>query len=185
VINENEFSFRIEKLETENRRIKLILCFCVVVLGVFTAFVLRERVRAKDTLEAKEFLLKDQSGQTLARLSSGSVGTCFEILGKTNQASAMLCAGDESGSDLLLTTEHGTSRAFLSAGGRMYESVGESILPSLMIAQDGKGLVRATVGTNQNLGLHADQNAAVTSISKTQPTINLLDNNGKILWTAP
>ncbi len=185
--DENTSLFRIEKLEAENRRIKWGLGLCIVLLALFTILILTERVRTKNTLEAKEFLLRDRSGQVVARLGSNSVGTCFEILGKTKGASAIMCAGDESGSDLLLTTRHGESRAFLSAGGRMYESVGESMLPGLIIAENGAGVISATVGTKGKLafGPGTGQNAVVISVPQTKPTIDLLGNNGKTLWNAP
>lgn len=178
---------RIEKLETENPRIKWGLGLCIILFTLSTLLMVTERVKTKSTLEAKEFLLRDQAGRVAARLGSSSRGTCFELLGRTKEASALMCAGDESGSDLLLTTRHGESRAFLSADGRMYETVDGTILPGLFIAENGAGIISATVGTKGKLafGPGTGQNAVVISVPQTKPTIDLLANDGKTLWNAP
>jgi len=184
---ENESLSRLERLEKENRRIKLALIFCLVLSTVFAFVATMGYVRTKNTVDAKEFLLRDQSGQIVARFGSRSVGTCLEVFGKTKNASATLCAGDESGSGLALTTNHGESRAVLSAGGTMYESIGESMPPSLIIAKNGEGLVNMTVGTDQGLRLarQAGANSILMSVPSARPSISLLDKSGRTLWSSP
>jgi hypothetical protein len=187
MVDETKSTLRIHKIERENRLLKGIIAVHVILSLAFATFVFLERARTKNSLEAKEILLKDQSGRVAARLGSNSIGTCLEILGKTKRAAAAICVGDESGSDLLLTTDHGDSRAFLSAGGKMYESAGENVQPSLTIARNGEGLITATMGAGGD-STPAQQSAESTasiSVSQTKPAISLVDKNGKILWIVP
>jgi hypothetical protein len=185
--NDNGSSLRIERLERANRRIKWALGLYMLLSALFAVFVLLRHPRKENTLEANEFVVTDKAGHVMARLGSSPVGTCLEILGKTKEATATLCAGDESGSELLLTTHHGRSRAFLSAGGKFYESVGQTVLPGLIIAEVNGGSISASVGTEGKLGLDLvkEQNAVVISVPESKPAISLLGKDGKTLWTAP
>jgi hypothetical protein len=185
--DEDRWLLRIENIERENRRLKLVLLLSTLLSMVALALIVTSHFHEKRVLEAQELLLKDSSGDVVARLGSRAVGACFELFGKTKDASAVLCAGDDAGADLLLTTHHGDSRALVSAGGKMYETVGATTVPSLLIAQGGKGFVSLTIGTDRSLGIpHSDaQKTAAVSVLGERPAINLLDSNGKTLWTAP
>ena len=178
---------RIEGIERENRRLKLVLLASALLSMVAIALVVVSHFHEKRILAAREFLLKDSSGDVVARLGSGAVGACLEVFGKTKDASAVLCAGDDAGANLLLTTHHGDSRALMSAGGKMYETVNAPAVPSLLIAQGGKGFVSLTIGTDRSLGIphSGKQETAAVSLLGDRPAINLLDSNGKALWTAP
>lgn len=179
---------KIRELEAEHRRFKWYTALAFIVLTGLIVIVML-RVLPRKTIEAREFLLKDRSGQILARLGATELsGTCFEILGKKKDASATLCAGDESGSDLQLTTHHGQSRAYLSAGGKMFEALGQSITPSLTITDgDSASLLSAAVGpkTRLLLGHGSEEDSVVISISQDKPRITISTKAGKVLWSAP
>lgn len=177
--NENDSLLRIEKLESSNRRIKWYLgLYILTSIPLIVLPLMRASRQAGQTFEAREFLVRDKSGHVTARLGSSPVGTCLEILGESKEATATLCAGDKSGSDLLLTTHHAASRALLSAGGKIYESADGTVLPTLMIAEEGEGIVTATVGADSALALGR-------RVGQKAPAIDVLDGNGKTLWTAP
>ncbi|MGB7231517.1 MAG: hypothetical protein WBD19_07580, partial [Candidatus Acidiferrum sp.] len=183
--DEDRWLFRIERIERENRRLKLVMTLSTLLSIVALALIVTGHFHEKRILEAQEILLKDSSGNVMARIGSRAVGACFEMYGKTKDASVVLCAGDDAGADLLLTTRHGDSRVLISAGGKMYETVGATSVPSLLIAQGGKGFVSLAVGTDPSLGMphSAAQKSAVVSVLGERPTINLLDSNGKTLWS--
>jgi hypothetical protein len=184
---EDQFA-RIRDIEAAHRRFKWYATVAIVVLAGSIVIVML-RTQPRKTVEAREFLLKDQSGQVLARLgATGLTGTCLEILGKAKEASATICAGDESGSDLQLTTHRGQSRAYLSAGGKLYEALGQTIAPSLIIADgDGANLLSVAVGPKARflLGHGSEENSVVISISQDKPRISISTKAGKVLWSAP
>jgi cbb3-type cytochrome oxidase subunit 3 len=97
----DENALLIERLERANRRTRwfsalLIFLILVLVLALW-------RIERKDVLQAKEFILKDESGEVVARLGHKNLETCLELTGKRQASAASLCVGDDYGSSLLLT----------------------------------------------------------------------------------
>jgi hypothetical protein len=175
--DEDKLLLRIEGVERESRRMKLAMLLSLLLSAAAIFLILRSQAQMKQSLEAREILLKDSSGHVVARLGPQPIGACLEIFGKTKNASAALCVGDDVGADLLLTTRHGDGRVLISAGGKMYETTDSTKVPSILIAQAGKGLVSLAVGTDQSLGTpHRDAE---------KPAMSVQDSSGKILWSAP
>jgi hypothetical protein len=187
MVDHDQILLRMEKAERENGRMRVALICSMILSVAAVTLTLTSHFLAKHTVQTQELLLKNQSGQVVARLGSRPSGACLEILGQTKDASAMLCAGDETGADLVLTTNHGDSRALMSAGGKMYETIYNDVSPNLLIAQAGKGLVSLTVGTDRSLGIAQKdgENSAAVSVLGQRPRVSLLDKNGKALWSAP
>jgi hypothetical protein len=178
---------RIGRVENDNRRIKLAIVATFLLSAVILAFMASGLLRGKQALEAQELLLKDSSGHIVARLGSGPVGACLEILGKTKESSATLCAGDDSGSSLFLAAHHGDSRALVSAGGLIYETPNGNTSPSLMISEGGKDLISLTVGRGQAIGIPQNDRQASPAmyVIGEKPAVSLLKPNGTSIWTAP
>jgi hypothetical protein len=187
MVDHDQILLRIGKAERENRRMRLALICSIVLSMAAVTLALTSHFHAKEVIQTQELLLKNQSGQIVARLGSRPSGACLEILGKTKDASAMLCAGDQTGADLVLTTHHGDSRVLVSAGGKMYETIHDEVPPSLLIAQAGKGLISLKIGTDRSLGIaqENEENSAAVSVLGQRPAVSLLDQNGKELWSAP
>jgi hypothetical protein len=184
--DENELVKRIEKVERQNRRMAWFggSLFLIV---LFTSLFFARAATRKDVLQAKEFILRDDSGRVLARLSNDGWGTCLELRGKERVSEAYLCVGDHYGSSLTLLNEHGSTRAFLSAGFEMHEG-GRSLVPGLVIAEaDGRNLISANLGPDVKLvvGHGTEENSIVMSTPEGKPAIKVVGNAGKALWTAP
>ena len=177
--DENALLVRLERLERANRRTwfsaLLIFLILVLVLALW-------RIERKDLLQAKEFILKDESGEVVARLGHKNLETCLELTGKRQASAASLCVGNDYGSSLLLTNQHGADRAFLSAGLR-------DLYPGLVIAtDDGKRLISASLGTETKLvvGQGTEQNSLVVlTTPENKATLRIVGSTGKTLWTAP
>jgi hypothetical protein len=186
MVDHDEIVLRLEKAERHNGRMRLALICSMILSIAAVSLALTSHFLAKHTVQTQELVLKNQSGQVVARLGSRSSAACLEILGQTKDASAMLCAGDETGAGLVLTTHHGDSRALISAGGKMYETIDNSVPPSILIAQAGKGLVSLTVGTDRSLGVAQKDggNSGAVSVLGQRPTVSLFDEHGKVLWSA-
>ena len=183
--HENGLVERIEKMERANRRIRW---FSALLIVLITLLLFAWRMERKDVVQAKEFILKDDSGAVVARLSHTNWGTCLELTGKGQASEASLCVGDDYGSSLQLTNQHGADRAFLSAGLRMVEGPG-TLSPGLVIAKDdGKSLISVSLGTETKLvvGQGTEKNSLVVlATPQMKPTIRILDSTGKTLWTTP
>jgi hypothetical protein len=181
---ENELLPRIERLESQIFKIKLTGILFVILIAGFAA----KSLITKGPLTVTGLSLADSQGRIVGKLGTSSLaGTCLELMGSANVASVELCAGDDSGSALTLFTDHGKTRAFLSAGSVLLEGGGR-LAPSLVIAEaDGKNLVSAMVGTETRLivGHGTGEASAVVSVSGSKAAIRMVDASGKTSWSSP
>lgn len=180
---ENRLEARLEKLEKRSTRMNFLVGVLILLIVTFIPISLRTR----DVLKARQFELRDNSGNLLAKLYHADSQTCLELSGAKRASLALLCVDDEYGSGLDLITDHGTTRAALSASITLREGPG-TLAPGLTILQqDGKNLFNATVGDETRLfvGHGSGKNSIVLSSSGNSPTVSIVNQNGKDAWVAP
>jgi hypothetical protein len=184
---ENDLKLRIKRLERECRRLRFATILAITLLAVFEGANVIES-RPRDSITVREVLLKDESDRIVARLGRRNGATCLDIEGEAKDASAELCAGDKYGSSLSLINSGAKSRAFLTAGSKIDETTAMSDLaPSLIIArEDGKQLIRATLGPQTELlvGHGSQKDSLLLSATEDHPSITVLGNDGKSVWSA-
>jgi hypothetical protein len=196
-----DFSAQIKRLRREVLWTKLVSVLLVLLLSVF---VLSERNKHHpQTVEATEFLLKDDAGNVIARLGKqGSDGTCLALTPRHSVADAELCSfeGDISRSSYLVLRDDDVSRVSLSAG---FNSANGKlpVQPGLYIVRGNSG------GRFLNLTLEADARlvigheasfvqsgntttgygeygeTAAVSIPEGKAEIDLFDHRAKKVWT--
>jgi len=175
-------SARVEKLESENRKIRwacLILALAVAALLVSS----REQFRGK--IEVRELAVKDDSGTVIARLGADKHGTCLELTVKSRASSAALCVDNFYGSNLDLKNSSPESAASLSAGRKLYEG-GNRIVPGLFIkGEDGKNMLAVNVGSEARLLLgRSEEYSSVLLSAGQQPSIQIHDAHGNAVPVA-
>jgi len=126
---------RIEQLKRDAFRTK-----CVVVilfLGLATGTI-ANWLRHPATVTANEFVLRDRSGNVLARLGQEGFGdTCLTLTAKQNVSVASLCVQNEEGASLDLHNLKSESRATLTPGFNLYEPLFH-VQSSLVITERGQ-----------------------------------------------
>lgn len=183
--NETQLLAKVKRLESLYLRITWVGGLLFVFVAVISLW---GRMGSKDSISVREVLIKDEAGRVVAKLGTNDLsGTCLQLKSKEEGSAAELCVGDAATSSLMLSTHRGATRAFLSAGSRLYEN-GGVLSPGLLIADaDGEKLVSATLGAETKLiiGRGTENNSVVIAAPPTKPTIKLLGGEGKPLWTAP
>lgn len=183
MVNNDDLLSRLKKLEAQNFRIKVStgLLFAVM-LGLLVA----GQIKNQKTVEAKEFILRDQSGNVAARLGHTDMQTCLELLSHTKVMTAEICVGDDYGSSLALANRRLQARAFLSAGTRLSESGTGPLSPGLTLAQESDKHLSATLGTETRvvIGQGSQEYTILFFVQQGKPTIHLLNPGGKVLWSS-
>lgn len=179
-MDSNGLLIRIDKLESDNRKMKLAGLFLIALL---IAFVVASFAR-KDKLELKELTVTDASGAVIARLGGDQHGTCLELSVRSGASRAALCADSFYGSNLDLRNNNPEIKASLSAGRKLYEGGGD-LVPGLFIEGDGEKFF-VNVGKNAEsfFGQTPSTNSLVFSGSPI-PGMQIVDSNGKKVWAAP
>jgi len=99
------FSNRLEKLERENRRLKVL--GSVVLLGAAGALCMGLTAAPSKKLEAETIVIKDARGKTQAILSSGDEGPAFTLMDQNGKLRVNIDVSHEGpGLDLLDGTEN-------------------------------------------------------------------------------
>jgi hypothetical protein len=94
------------------------------------------------TVEANEFLLKDRSGNVVARLGQYDFGiTCLTLTANQHVSVADLCVQNDEGTSLDLHNLKSESRATLTPGFNLYEPLSH-IKPDLVISEHGQVIGR-------------------------------------------
>jgi hypothetical protein len=129
----------------------------LLILGL-TTFIGVRRIRQAlavetsqtKTVEANQFVLKDEAGNVIAKLGAQRIdGTCLTLSTKENSATAQLCVGEDGSSGLLLSGKSGHSSISLSTGNNAAEQGLElgQVNTGLQIWKDnGKNWVDLIVG---------------------------------------
>jgi len=174
---------KIENLERLSKRNKSVLITSIACLSLVTAAV---GLAPRNTLRAKELILTDSLGNSVAHISGSKEATCLEIAGASHATLAQLCAGDSYGSTLTLRNAHYTSTVFLSAGAAP-EGAG-SFSPGLTISEKaGQRAFVTTLGDEMKLSLGniQDSDSLVISVRESRPVITLTGPTGRPVWTIP
>jgi len=110
-----EFVKRLERLESENRKLKRI---GTVILAVGCILFLSAQTAPKNqTVEAEKFVLRDAGGKVRGRLSADSKKTLLELFNAEGQPpSASLCAAPNGAG----------AEVFVPAKGEVHLSLGET-----------------------------------------------------------
>jgi len=195
----NTLTHRLDRLERDNRRLKLGGAFLVLALVSVGAMgqVLPKAV--PKVVEAERFVLRDTKGKILAALGTRSSGTVLFLYDQNGKARAGLSLLADGSPGLVLADQNGKERATLIvlADGSPSLSLADQNgktraglslladglpLPSLVLAdQNEKSRAVLTVGADgsPHLGLF-DQNEkprADLSVGTSGPSLVLLDEN--------
>jgi hypothetical protein len=180
----DQLLIRIERLESQARNTRLvgglsIFLVCIVALAV--------AVREPRTITIREVILKDDYGNAVARLGSSRRGTCLSLKASTKLASVDLCASNSAGATLYLSDLENHASAELSAGEMVYET--GRMAPSLVIADGNANFARISVGDDTELhiehGNGTSQSSAVLTSGKDKAAIQIFNQEGKVVWSAP
>jgi hypothetical protein len=103
-----------------------------------TAVTIASWTRHPRIVEAAEFLVRDRSGNVLARLGqAGSGDTCLTLRANQNVSVANLCVQNAEGASLDLHNLKSESRAMLTPGFTMSEPM-VRFTAGLTVVEDGK-----------------------------------------------
>ena len=133
--NQLDLVGRIERLQRDVFRTK---CVAVVLFLSLAAASIATWERHPRAAEANEFLLKDGSGNVVARLGQDGFGnTCLILTAKQNVSVASLCVQNDEGASLDLHNLKSESRATLTPGFNLYEPMFR-LQPALIITDHGQ-----------------------------------------------
>jgi hypothetical protein len=183
IMAEEEILEKIRQLEVRSSRMKW---FGLALVVILVAVLFADRLQPHKTVVTSELLLTDGRGKVVATLSTEEGHACLNLNGQDGLAHAQLCAGDEYGASLDLTTHKGQTRAILSAGTKLTEGGGE-LTPSLIISErDGEHLVSASAGENTRVLIgHGTERDSIILSSRGRPTISVAGGSGKLEWSVP
>ncbi len=161
-------------------------CVAAAVFLCLAAVSVANWRRHPATVEANEFLLKDHSGNVVARLGQyGFSDTCLTLTAKQNVSMANLCVQDSEGSSLDLHNVKSESRATLTPGFNSYEPL-TRFQPALVISDAmNSHFVHIDVGAETKLIMGNDSKDSVSISSRAgEPQIVLFGVNQKPIWSS-
>jgi hypothetical protein len=180
--NQADLSARIERLRKEIWWTK---CLAAVSILCFAALSIASWMRHPNSVEAKEFLVKDRAGNLVARLGQDKFGvTCLTLTAKKDVSIASLCVQDDEGSLLDLHNLKSESRAMLTPGFNMIEPAGH-FQPALIInAGSNDPFLHINLGRETTLvmGDGSKESVAISSIPE-NPKITLFGADQKPIWS--
>lgn len=145
--NQSDLVTKMDKLQKEMFRVKciaLVLFFCLVAVS------LANSMRHPKIIEANQFLVRDETGNILARLGQSEFGdACLLLTAKQNVSAASLCVQDAGGSLLDMHNTKDESRVTLTPGFTMHEPMLQA-QPGLVIIGNGKELRPPDLSPPQN-----------------------------------
>jgi hypothetical protein len=195
---------RLQRLEKQNRRLKQLV---IAALIVPATLLVMGQVPSRKTVEANEFVLKDDSGVVRARLGMKSIATnkkyaAFELLDMKGETRIELFGdGIVRNAGLALSDETGNTRAVFGAGGIGAANQGGYItfmgqfkpnsteyglLHSARVdIQEGHlkvtdGQYSATLGTESLTTTQTGESHKSSAAS-----LILFDNSDHVIWKAP
>jgi hypothetical protein len=197
---QTDFAAQIKRLRRDILWTKLVGGLLILLLSVL---VLSERNKHLQTVEATEFLLRDDTGNVVARLGKqDSGGICLALNPRHSVGGAELCSfeGTISSSSYLGLRENDGSRVSLSAGfnstnGKfpvqpglyiLREDLGRKFL-NLSLGNDARLAIghEARIVQSQNVTTDYQQygETAAVSIPEGKAEIDLFDHLEKKVWT--
>jgi hypothetical protein len=176
----NELLKRIQKLESTNKKIRFVAGASILVALVALGFGLRNRSK----IEVNEVLIRDQSGDIVARLGGGKRGVCLSLIASTKLARADLCTSNSGGATLYLRDEQHKATAELSAGQSEHPAWR---LPGLHIENSEQNWADLSVGdeTELRIGRGPGESSASITSAKDGAGVRLFGGDGKVVWAAP
>jgi hypothetical protein len=177
-----ELTSKIEALRRDmfwTRCIAGVAFLCLAAAGAVTW------TRHPKTLEANEFVVRNLSGDIVARLGQDNLGdTCLTLKAKENVAVASLCVQDKEGSSLDLHNLKSESRAMLTPGFYSYEPFFQ-FQPALVINETmNTNFANLNVGTKTTLTMgHNSKDSVKISSSSEEPRITLFGANENPVWS--
>jgi hypothetical protein len=174
---------RIDKLESENRKIKW---SCLILLLLVIALLVSSHTGNRGKIEVTELTVKDDSGTVIARLGADKHGSCLELTVRSGVSRAALCVDNFYGANLDLKNNSPETAASLSAGRKLYEG-GSRLEPGLIIrGEGGQDMLAVNVGleTRLLLGRSEEENSVLLSAGQ-KPSVRVLDAHGKPVLTGP
>lgn len=141
-------------------------------------------------LEANEFLLKDEAGNTVGKFGVQKFGgTCLALEAKENAATAQLCAASDGSSGLTLSKPSENSSIFLSIGNHAAEQGMElgQASTGLQIWGEHKHSIGIYVSRDGTALLirRNDKPAISISTSEEKSDIKIYGPNGNSTWSTP
>jgi hypothetical protein len=186
---ENDIIHRLEKLETENRRMKKIGIVAGIVVSMF---IVGGQAKTARVVEANEFRLVDASGKVRGKFSTNDAGqTLLTLTDSTEQISASLGTGTE-GSSLVLSAMNINTWVHLSTpkgifGGLHMIGPGGKLDVTLDDSNGGPNLsVEDKEGYSSVIG-RSDLVLTKTGKKEQTPAASLVlfNKDKKVLWSAP
>jgi hypothetical protein len=192
-----DLAAQIRKLRMEMFLTRLVGGLLLIILAVF---VLLGRKQRLTTVEATEFVLKDDAGNVFGRLAKQGVGgACLTLMAKGSEASSRLCSEDGLGvghsSYMILYDGDGISRVSLSTGDASNSNTRIESGLYLVSSPLGRKFMNLNLGLNTELTIGREQIArfvegseyvqqsfertAVISIPEEKPAIELFDKSGR------
>jgi hypothetical protein len=197
---------RIERLEQQNRRLKVGASLCLVaiasvgLMGQTQTHKTTKRPAAPapaapvvpEKLEAQSFVLKDPAGRERAELSMGGTGPSFRLLGQSGSALVTISLNDGTPAGplvLLSDPDHHAAMAMSvqeTAGPQLSLTGNQNAQVHMGITKDGTTLELFDLdGSSTSIG----NGLKVSKSGKTQQTsaasIALYNKDRKVLWSAP
>lgn len=180
-----ELRARIRKLERDNRMTK----WGVALLGlvIATTTVLFWWTLNRGHLDVKEITVRDASGAEIAHLGEDKYGTCLQLSVRSAASNATLCVDPYYGANLDLSNRNPKTQVHLSAGTKLYESVGGRLVPGLHIeGENGQNAFHVNVGSDAKLFLgRSETENSVTLSGGNGGSLRIVGPEGRELLTVP
>lgn len=175
-----------------------------LLLMVLAGLILLSRKPRLTTIEATEFVLKDDAGNVFGKLAKQGVGgACLTLMAKGSKAGSSLCSEDDLGvghsSYMILYDGDGITRVSLSTGDA--SNADTRIESGLYLVSNalGRKFMNLNLGLNTELTIGKEQIAhfvegseyieqpfdrtAVISIPEEKPAIELFNKFGRKVWS--
>jgi len=178
---------RLERLEAENRRLKV--CGTVLAVAIAAFVLMGQAVARPKVVEAERFVLKDSSGNIrgwMGLLKEGSELTLGNIdrqpmmtLQVSEKASDLHFQGQEN-SGMNLGVDFGVPAIAMAGSGGSGQAMlrVKDVGPTFGL-RDSRGF-SATVGVPET-----ELNGTTKSDKRSAASVRLLDKGGNVLWSAP
>jgi hypothetical protein len=205
----NPILARIERLETENRRLKQggLICVLAIASTALMGQTTQHKAPVKkpaapvapaapvipDKIEAQSFVLVDAAGKPRADLAMGGIGPSFRLLDQTGSAMVTISLNDATpGGPVLLLSDPshkgGIAMSVQGGAGPQLSLTGEdqTAMAHMSVTKDGTSL--ELFDQNEN-STSIGNGLRVSKSGKTQESsaasIALYNKDRKVLWSAP
>ncbi|MFI5098581.1 MAG: hypothetical protein ACHQT6_11470 [Candidatus Acidiferrales bacterium] len=161
-------------------------CIAGLLILCLVAVVIVSRPRHPKIVEATQLILKDEAGNVVASLGKGAFGeTCLTLSAKAHAAVSELCVADDGGGFLDLHDLNTESRATLTPGFTMHESLATHFPAGLLIEKDAsKHFVNMSLRDETKMVIgHGSNDSIILSSPTNKPAITLFNGDGKQIWS--